>query len=468
MLHKAAADGFCLSESATVRCLDGRSLHVSDDGEIPRVSALVTAADMLDCRTVYIVSDKASTVYPHAATSVDNLRVYPSGPAGEPPTTWTVDHPGRPGDPVVLMALHADSRWEMFHRLRDDRLLLGAAAVQASTGLVPRYSPGHMARVLLDQTVSNPVWLRPLTVELPRIRSIDLAWVAPFGAEHVGGLHAWDVNAAYLAVAGDQDLGVGDPEPLPPDSDPERVTGYAFLQVRAHPAGSAWNGLHLPSPFGSKPPHLGRAAGVVTGWWAAPHVALALNLGWSVDILGGLSWPERHRVLRYWAKRLWDARMELSDAERYPDRVVAAAATAVVKRIYTQGIGLFGRVPTQVPEGDDPASSALRRLARRRFYRPDWRAWIMAECYRRRVSALARYDRSAGTPVAARTDMVVIASPDGLSREGGVLTRPEGLGGYRLVWSLTERGALTRLGALAAHGPTVQRFLDTARKEARH
>jgi hypothetical protein len=457
MLHNAAAERLALAESLTLRRIDGT---VVASVERPCVGALARAAYGIGCRTVYIIPRTRETW--DTAPSEEGMAVFPSGAAGAAPTCWTVGLPGVRSDPVVVMDIMHDQRWPMLWPLGGEQLLRAALYVAHVAGVLPRYSPGYLARELMDSRVSEALWLRPLTVDLPPLVARDLAWVRPLPA---------GTQAAYLAVAADQDLGVGDPVELPASSPAGTLdvpSGYCFFDIVADSDGSRWDGVQLPSPFGERPAGRARRA-TAQGWYAAPHVGAALRCGWQVDIRRGLYWPERHRIFRHWAGRLWAAREELTDRDHYPDRAAATAAIAIIKATYTQGIGLLNREP-QDPEVDDGTSTNfLAHQARRRFYRPDWRAWIMAECYRRRLSAIERFCAAGSAPVAARTDMLVIAQGDlHLWEDGGVLTRPDGLGGYRHEWALGEPEALERVRTVAAQPrPTVSAFLAACRTERR-
>lgn len=328
---------------------------------------------------------------------------------------------------VVVTDLARDDRWQVLAQL--DATTIGNALryVQDVLGSPPAYSPGHLGRRLLDAGLQKTDWLKPLKGELVDLQAGDMGWIGacPAGAEWY---HTMDVNAAYLAVAADQSFGVGDPMAVSTISAAALQKVYGVFLVRATSADSRWDGVRLPSPFGAGP----RRSAV--GWYATPQVRAAIELGWQVEIVRGWVWPERHKVLSLWARRLWQGRSELaSNRARYPNVAAAVAAVDVLKAIYTQTIALFTRPPTQNEEATENEEDRPQwaRDAPWRFTRPDWRAWIIGECYRRRLWEIRHLAEAGRCPVAADVDALVVASRHADPVSAAPELRWGGLGGYK-------------------------------------
>jgi hypothetical protein len=191
------------------------------------------------------------------------------------------------------------------------------------------------ARILKTSNPGKP--LAPL--ELPecaedRRLEWEYAWMAAPSLEETDGrhVHAYDRNGAYLAVCSSLTVGAGKLYHCPsvPVVDAKKA-GYWLARIEyrtEHPAG--W----LPDPF-----HDDKHPAGAFHWRTSQTMALALELGASIECREAWMWGQTQRPLERWYGRLKDARYALADASKYPNREAAELAAGIVKSCYTRMVG---------------------------------------------------------------------------------------------------------------------------------
>lgn len=273
----------------------------------------------------------------------------------------------------------AAGAWLSWDTATDGPTLLRALAYfETATGTRARRSPGSTGTGLMRALHSSPHGLSiepPAALPPPVMRNVEVEPVCtrPLSAEERSRryVHSYDKNAQFLGACSSLALGFGEAEhtaagPVPFD---RTRPGYwrarlLFPTLPAFP--EAWLGLGEEH------------------WYTTPTITLALELGASVAIAESYTWPEHHRALEPWYKRLRDARAALtSDGERFPDSDARELACAAVKAVYTQSIGWL--------------SSRLWAREGHALYRPDWRDAIIAQA-RANLLRTAESCTAAGVP----------------------------------------------------------------------
>lgn len=230
-------------------------------------------------------------------------------------------------------------------------------------------------------------------------------------AGHAGLVHAFDINAMYLAALKNARLGWGRLEGYSGPFDPQ-LSGWWEVDVRDLPA-ALYDGSR-PPVFPKQRIHKG------TAWLTTPVVKYLLDLGLNPQILVAHVSTTAETLARGVAERLIRARAELLDDAG--KRVLPA-----VKRTYAEMIGMMGR------EGGS-------------IYRPDWAATIQDLA---RMNMLRRLDRARAeglVPFRIRTDSAEFLTEDPTVRTRlhellGVGTGP---GAYKYVGTLTVSDYLVR------------------------
>lgn len=255
----------------------------------------------------------------------------------------------------------------------------------------------------------SPSWLRALT---PDERG------RPY-------LHVYDKNAAWLGACSSIALGFGEPVRL--GASDANAAPLVFDQHKPLPgywlARITWKRAPvLPDPFLLAPPSWGTVP--KTCWYTTPMIAYAHELGAAVTLADAWVWPEHHRVMEPWYKRLRGARAQLATlaGQDAPGAMGARLALQVVKDTYRQTIGAL--------------ASARRARASKTdaLYRPDWRDAIIATAhvnmYRQLYTA---YEAAGVAPFAIATDALYYASdePDAVAACPPALRLGAGVGQYK-------------------------------------
>ena len=289
----------------------------------------------------------------------ETLRWRPTGGwrlrlAGEPVPgwAWAADGVSAAVEVGVLPADPRRSPWPA----DPARLVEELAAFEAALG----------ARWHLSGAVTSDRWLRayyraPGGLRLAHSETVDVGirlpvthWARPAGRRDSGGyLHAWDVNAMYLAPASSLALPVGPATRLRPPIDPAK-----------NPPPGYWRLDH-------------------EGWVTTPTLVYARERGDTLTVTDAVIWPEHHRWLEPWYRAIRDARHTLPRG---------GPAHRALKEMYTAGIGRLGSMRRSGGAADP-------------LYQPYWRHAIMAEAdarFRRKIAAAT--ERSGRTPIAVDTD----------------------------------------------------------------
>ena len=327
---------------------------------------------------------------------------------------WTVTGPGgllllAPGEPSWSYLLTEDSPWTVtggpawFTLTRgSDRMRAGVLGevdlandpligpdLAATTRRhqrfgdllgVPFYADGGATgALLLDATVNTkgaPVLRAWHDQKAPR--AAEGPWPGPWTprGEYQPGVQL-DKNAHFLCAANSAVLPMDGLRPLKADFYEEVAefwTGLWEIKVPDNPE------LRLPHPV---------AGGARPGSWrwvAQPTLDLLAELGMRIEIRGAWVCPRERarRVMVPWYEKLRDARAATAGDD--PD---SKAVRQAVKDTYSRGIACMDRES-------------------RRWFRPDWRAFLYAQArtclYRSMLKAGRTEDR---WPAETRTDMVV-------------------------------------------------------------
>jgi hypothetical protein len=301
-----------------------------------------------------------------------------------------------------------------------------------------RWSPGATGLALMRAVHSGPGGVK--LPELAQVAPVALApaeFLAPAQGltkprrAAAGWLHAFDVNAMFLAACSSIELGFGAPvtsrdigpatlPPAAPGADWKPAPGYYLATVTKTPP--AW-------PF---------SHGTRRRWYPAPALAYAAEVGAKARIYQVWAYPERHRWLEPWYERLRDARAALA-AETGPAGLIARAA---LKRTYAAALGRLAGSWLEVGDAT---------------FRPDWRHAVIARAFANLHRHLAHVAAHSGAwPIAQDLDLVIYASdladPVQAAAELGLELSPA-LGKWKVAGTMPAPGApLERRELLRAIG----------------
>lgn len=256
-----------------------------------------------------------------------------------------------------------------------------------------RWSPGTAGADLLRATHQGPNSTRleragePVPPALNGATETDFRWSRPPDLEERGRrwAYAFDANGLYLAACSSLELGFGEAEHYAP----KRGGGEIVFPDLASPG--YWRVRITPAPAGELDPFAPLPHDEIgePRWYAAPSVALAVELGRLESVLEGYLFPRRHRFLSPWYGRLREARTALVENRQ---RVENGLALGLVKRTYTLTIG---NLAGHFHEGGEP------------LHRPDWRHAIIATA---RANLYRRIRKLNLRPLAVDVDSLVLAS----------------------------------------------------------
>lgn len=289
---------------------------------------------------------------------------------------------------IVLPALDTRAPWK--DASTADELLAALLAFRRATGLSYRRSPGLTGVDLMRDVhgydhAGKPkagVRGRPLRLDLPgtlpppvtNTAELPRQWVRRLtpAERRAKFLHSFDKNGMYLAACSSLALGFGQPE--------HTTAGDTRYDALAHPR-DARTGARLPYPPGFWRVHLNGdrcpmpkgfpsplstlpQRGTSQVWITTPTLQLLYDLDIEADVTEAYIWPEHHRALEPWYKRLRDGRatlMQLAD----DGEAGASIALATLKLSYAAATGYIAS------DGWDRDGDTL--------YRPDWRNLIIAQ-----------------------------------------------------------------------------------------
>ncbi|WP_298462679.1 hypothetical protein [uncultured Cellulomonas sp.] len=218
-----------------------------------------------------------------------------------------------------------------------------------------------------------------------RLGDPDLDWCRkPVGQEQsLRYVHAYDRGGAHLAGVAGLELPVGDPvhhpDGLPFDA---KLPGYWRVQI---PDAADWRYPH--------PLYKGRTA--EWDWVTTPALALAVELGYELDVSEAWVWPEHARVLDPWYKRVTAARTATDADPTDPD---LPTVRNLVKELYTRSIGMMG------------SSAHAEGTA---TYYPERRHHIVAKARANLLRRVVQIGQDTGVwPLAVKIDTVLYASDE--------------------------------------------------------
>lgn len=296
---------------------------------------------------------------------------------------------------IVITALETRAPWREAADARE--LLAAVLAYNSALGSLYLSSPGATGTRVIRETHDSPQAAALLTSDhLPAITKepieLDMVWTRQLARRELSPeryLHSYDKNGMYLSACSSVQLGIGE------------AAAFNGVAARALVDGGAWlpgywrvdvmpGRAYLPDPFR---PTVSRAEEPGPIWLTTPAVQLAADLRMLGAIHEAWLWPEHHRMLEGWYKRLRVARLELLAAQGPAARVALGA----LKQTYRMGIGWLDGYWLEA--GDE-------------LLRPDWRHQIVAMAranfYRNLLllAAIGRY------PAAVNIDCVYVLSDD--------------------------------------------------------
>lgn len=198
-------------------------------------------------------------------------------------------------------------------------------------------------------------------------------------------VHAYDRGGSYLAATSGSSSAPASPFTSTALSCSTSADPATWL-VDVPDAGD-WRLPHPLDPAGRG--HAGRRR-----WFTTPTLALAAELGYSLDPVEAYTWPASGRILEPWYKRLRDVRTTLEQQIAAGD-LDARAAREMIKATYSRTIGEF----------------AARHRAGQPWHRPDWRHAIIATARSNVLRRVHIIGEQTGTwPVAMIADAVIYLS----------------------------------------------------------
>ena len=294
---------------------------------------------------------------------------------------------------LVLPQYDPNKKSAFWAEAPDARCLANALSYfERACGIRYRHSPEASGSALLKELHSGPRALALVAEEMPppALESTiewDTYWIRDLEIDERSRpfLHAYDVNAAYLAACSSLTTGRGAVEHLTSPQLDKKRPGYWLANIEFDAPN--W----LPNPF---LPPIPRDQGRY--WCTTPTLALAIELGARIEVDEAYLWRDSSRPLEPWYKRLRDARAALLSGDGFPDRAAQQLALKAVKLAYGPLMG--GRVAsTRWDRSGDP------------LYRPDWRHAVMATARANQYRTLRKLD-VADAPWAVANDCLYLAS----------------------------------------------------------
>ncbi len=319
------------------------------------------------------------------------------------------------GHRAVTLALPAPNgptrNWEHGGEVQARAIAYAGAAL----GLPFRGSPSWTGRDLLYKKNVVRGWCRVPSERFTALAEAperatghtrDIAWRRfPTAAEDAADyVHVFDKTAAYLSMCSSVDLPIGTPHYHEGPDAAARAAG------RTVPAG-LWR---VDVAYGDSP-YTGRELPAVSregvSWLWTPDLRVARDLGYRIEILGGILWPEQHRILNTWKETIWAARLALEEpASDYADTAARRVAVGLIKDLYRHTIGMFAHAPG----GEIPIDGEESTSAPRWWHRPEWNQLIVAEAHARMFRHIERARAAGAVPLYAYVDNLAFfgAKPD--------------------------------------------------------
>lgn len=296
----------------------------------------------------------------------EGWRSFPTGPKGQCPITTCIhsEASGKHADEVFIFA--DASQWKL-DNLSPGAMLATISLYEEAMNCPVTWSPASTALASLiacNDTPARRAWLAPMSEDL----YYGIHWPENHAPSHVVKqinirrfAHVFDKSGSHLAAAAGIDFGTGDPALVLGDQYSPKRAGLWQISARPGPDCNP----DLPSPFSAT-----NKRTVNHEWFYMPQVALALKMGWLVNIHQGYVWPERHRLMGEWAIKLYAARERARASGN-------AAAVALIKASYTKAFGLMKYVS---PERKPP----------KRLQNPALDGMIVAEAYARQLGTILK------------------------------------------------------------------------------
>ena len=301
---------------------------------------------------------------------------------------------------IAVPELDEEDRWPL-SSMSDGRTLYATLQyLEQALGVPILAGPAKTGQDLLKRlhegTPRGKAWLRPLPPAdlafFGKHQSSDLRWIRPLSEaeERAKWVHVFDKNGQYASATGSVVLGAGRYEQVEAPAFEKRRAGLWQVKLSGT---SGYDGQDLPHPFANTPTISRAFASEGTTWQHTAQVALALEVGYQVEIERALLFAKSHRILAGWHDRIKAASDGLNDASWYRHEEARLAARECVKAIRNQSIGKFSSLPTP-----------------QTLYRPDWRGAIISEARACMIRNIATCAAAGVVPFACHVDSLYVVS----------------------------------------------------------
>lgn len=266
----------------------------------------------------------------------DHPRFFQDTPESYQPFIGT-DAPGSPESALLIgMSLQFEKRtcyvmhpyngqWGWDYEKPID-VLCSAVYLERATGMAAVWGPASIGKKLLREcNKKHSEWL----VTQSDLRALpfagagsDLFWFRPLEQEEEGWyVHAFDKNASYLAACQGGKYGIGTPE---------HVTGNVPVDMP---------GIYRVKPVETgQPPifHTHTRTGEISEWQDYEAVRYALDCGYPVEITEAYKFAHAANPLASWASRMWNARQDVLQPDRYSYARARENVYQTIKSIYAK------------------------------------------------------------------------------------------------------------------------------------
>lgn len=225
---------------------------------------------------------------------------------------------------------------------------------------------------VLHGAMDRPVWRKLQENGEPGLSEEDCSNI------HIVGL---DKNGQYLGAANSVYVGNGGFKKVSAELHDKSLVGfwrYRLLDV----SNTSFNGYDLPCPLD-----------VNKSWASTTLLEAARTVGVEFEVLGGYIWEESGRYLERWAKDLWQKRVNLRDAKKYPHEIARENAERTMKLTPNSMVGRF-----------------MHEYSKEYFH-PDWHLGIVHQAMASQTHTLHRLLRDYGLrPVLVNKDAIYFLS----------------------------------------------------------
>lgn len=353
---------------------------------------------------------------------------------------WTRLVNGKQEVSVIASSLDTETR---FKTAPDAQTTLAALALfRAETGFWYRVDPAvtceGMLRSLHRNGLDLTASMTPAEFPPPMRTEIvtEQCWARPLTARDKASgkfVHAFDKHGMYLATMSSLAVGFGKPEYAAEPHFDAKKAGYWLARIVLSDPDCP---LDLPHPGETRP----RQNIASFNWYVTPTLALASQLGATIEVREAWLFNETHQPFTPLYRRLRDARKQLTES----NDPAAGLALGLLKSLYTKGIGnLASHKKRDAEEAID-------------LYRPDWRHAIVATAraniYRNLLNARLE-------PFAIRTDAIYVITENADPASATHLRLGQELGQWEPIGSMPLADLPTEFSDGRA-AKTPQRYLD--------